>query len=221
MSDKQDKVLQQVKDLLAGLAGKGMANPRATVTAPVSNPYDRTGGHTDEGFVEQPPEGEPDFGYKPQNGAVRVLSLDEARAQFGEDFLQKLFGNAAPDRVVASPGLPEEPQDEPTDLELEDFFNALTGAGGEECAIIDVLEEVHTEVHRAEKKHKPQTSPHGAYAVLLEEVDELWEEIKKNNGRGADARKEAIQIAAMAVRYVLDQIDEVDDNDDKIEVTLA
>ena len=51
-------------------------------------------------------------------------------------------------------------------------------------------------------------SAHEGYAVLLEEVDELWDEVKKNPSKYAhrdkDMRKEAIQIAAMAIRFVLD-----------------
>lgn len=44
---------------------------------------------------------------------------------------------------------------------------------------------------------------HEGYAVILEEVDELWDEVKKNQ-RNYDIpaqRKEAIQIAAMAIRF--------------------
>lgn len=45
---------------------------------------------------------------------------------------------------------------------------------------------------------------HEAYAVILEEVDELWTEIKKNQKvYDLDAqRKEAIQVAAMCMRLV-------------------
>lgn len=49
-------------------------------------------------------------------------------------------------------------------------------------------------------------TPHEGYAVLLEEVDELWEEVKKRPAsRDTDAmRREAIQVAAMAIRFVLE-----------------
>lgn len=46
-------------------------------------------------------------------------------------------------------------------------------------------------------------SAHEAYAVLLEEVDELWAHVKtkqKNRDLGA-MRKEAMQVAAMAIRF--------------------
>ncbi len=67
------------------------------------------------------------------------------------------------------------------------------------------------EVLRAKAKFLPFNSAHEGYAVLLEEVDELWDEVKKNQRvrDKAHMRKEAIQCAAMAVRFVLDVCDQV------------
>lgn len=48
---------------------------------------------------------------------------------------------------------------------------------------------------------------HEAYGVLLEEVDELWEEVKKRQFSRAAARKEALQVAAMALRFVANVCD--------------
>lgn len=67
-----------------------------------------------------------------------------------------------------------------------------------------ILRDVFLEVKSAISKHAPQHSPHEGAAVLQEEVDELWDEVKADRGRQLSARKEAIQVAAMAVRYVLD-----------------
>ena len=77
------------------------------------------------------------------------------------------------------------------------------------ATIADILVAVHHEVARAKEKHPGDFhNQHEGYAVLLEEVDELWDEIKKNGGgRDAAARKEAIQIAAMCVRYILEVCD--------------
>ena len=72
----------------------------------------------------------------------------------------------------------------------------------------DLIEEVSMEVSSACEKHAPLSSLHEAYAVLLEEVDELWEEVKKNPRKHPDcralARREAIQVAAMALRLLHD-----------------
>jgi len=46
-------------------------------------------------------------------------------------------------------------------------------------------------------------STHEGYAVLLEEVDELWEGIKGNLSQDLLAA-EAVQVAAMALRFLLD-----------------
>lgn len=72
--------------------------------------------------------------------------------------------------------------------------------------------EVVDEVLRAKKLHgdKPFNSVHEGYAVLLEEVDELWDEVKKNPRKMEGGkkqhrelmRKEAVQVAAMAIRFV-------------------
>ena len=52
----------------------------------------------------------------------------------------------------------------------------------------------------------PRTSAnnHEAYAVLLEETDELWDEIKKKDPDQEKVRNEAIQVAAMAIRMIVD-----------------
>lgn len=68
----------------------------------------------------------------------------------------------------------------------------------------DALASIRDEVLRAARKFPEFNSPHEGYAVLLEEVDELWDEVKANKGRSFDAHVEAIQVGAMAVRYMLD-----------------
>jgi len=81
----------------------------------------------------------------------------------------------------------------------------MTNPFDERMAAIDgVLAEVRAEIARAVAKHPPMNSPHEGYAVILEELDELWIEVKANNGRELSALEEAVQIAAMGVRYVTD-----------------
>jgi hypothetical protein len=65
--------------------------------------------------------------------------------------------------------------------------------------------EVLAEVRRAKSMFVENFhNQHEGYAVILEELDELWDEVKKNQ-RNYDIpaqRKEAIQCAAMCIRFV-------------------
>ena len=65
-----------------------------------------------------------------------------------------------------------------------------------------VLTEVQAELTRAVLSFPPFHSAHEGYAILLEEVDELKYEVF--HGDPAKARAEAIQGAAMAIRFILD-----------------
>lgn len=69
----------------------------------------------------------------------------------------------------------------------------------------EVLDAVALEVDRAIAKHGPwPNSCHHGHSVLLEEVEELWAEIKADKGRLGPAKREAIQVAVVAVRYVME-----------------
>lgn len=70
-----------------------------------------------------------------------------------------------------------------------------------------IADEIAAEVVRAERKHAPLNSPHEGWSVIYEELEELREHVRGNTGRSAEARKEAIQIAAMGLRYVLNLCD--------------
>lgn len=72
----------------------------------------------------------------------------------------------------------------------------------DETAIEAVMAMVRDELMRAIMKFGSFNSPHEGYAVLAEEVDELWDEVKAND-RGR-AITEAVQVAAMGARFVLD-----------------
>lgn len=61
---------------------------------------------------------------------------------------------------------------------------------------------VRAELDRATDKFGPMASPHEGYAVILEELDETWDEIKANDTK--KMTKEAIQLAAMAIRFLID-----------------
>lgn len=73
----------------------------------------------------------------------------------------------------------------------------------------EILEVVKKEFEFATNKWGRFNSLHEAYAIVLEEVDELWEEVKasqKNPSRREQVKKEAIQVATMAIRLIYDCI---------------
>jgi len=72
-----------------------------------------------------------------------------------------------------------------------------------------VSREVQEEADRAASMWPPFNSAHEGFAVLLEEVEELKDHVWTNQKkRDLEAmRKEAIQVAAMATRFVVDVCD--------------
>ena len=72
--------------------------------------------------------------------------------------------------------------------------------------MVKSLREVSFELSSAMKDYPPFSSAHEGYAILLEEVDELWDEVKKKpKDRDKEKmRAEAMQIAAMAIRFMED-----------------
>ena len=69
----------------------------------------------------------------------------------------------------------------------------------------DAVDEAIKELLRATAKFGPFNSPHEGYAVILEELDELWDEIKSKDGFASGRlQKEAVQVAAMALRFLYD-----------------
>lgn len=67
-----------------------------------------------------------------------------------------------------------------------------------------LLAVIDQELDRATSRFDRFNSPHEGWAVIREELDELWEHVKGNTGRDEDAMIEAVQIATMALRYVYD-----------------
>ncbi len=76
-------------------------------------------------------------------------------------------------------------------------------------SLLGTLAEVFREVKDAEAKWPPMNSAHEAYGVLTEEYRELEQHVFTNQKRRdiAAMRAEAIQVAAMAVRFVRDVCD--------------
>ena len=78
--------------------------------------------------------------------------------------------------------------------------------------IVDAVAAIEAEYRRSMSLFPNFNSPHEGYAVLLEEVDELWESIKNRKpGRKdlerasllSDMQEEAVQIGAMAVKFLV------------------
>lgn len=65
---------------------------------------------------------------------------------------------------------------------------------------------IRDELCRAMELWSPMQSAHEGYAVILEELEELWEHVKKNQNKRdiAAMRTEAVHVAAMAARFIAD-----------------
>jgi hypothetical protein len=79
----------------------------------------------------------------------------------------------------------------------------------EPASLNDVLAAVADEVVKAEANWPPMNSAHEAYGVLTEEYRELESHVFTNQKRRdlAAMRAEAVQVAAMAVRFIRDVCD--------------
>ena len=72
----------------------------------------------------------------------------------------------------------------------------------------DITADMLLELDKAVKEFGAFNSAHEGIAIIKEEYDELWDEIKKRDWNKADMREEAIQLGAMAIRFVFDIIQE-------------
>lgn len=69
--------------------------------------------------------------------------------------------------------------------------------------LTDLFPLVAKEMQWAYEKHGPYHNAHEQYAVMREEVDEWWDAVKGNT---ADCELyELVQVAAVALRYVLER----------------
>lgn len=73
-----------------------------------------------------------------------------------------------------------------------------------------LIDEVQKELARARSLWPAFNSAHEGFAVLNEEVDELWEHVRMNQKKRdlVAMKAEARQVAAMALRFALDVCDE-------------
>jgi|SRR3990167_4828392 len=93
--------------------------------------------------------------------------------------------------------MPEPTKTEPT-ISLREAWGT-TNIEPQQRFLVDVV----NEYGKARAKYQPFHSAHEGYAVLLEEVDELWEWVRaRSSNRSHEAMwQECIQIAAMAMAF--------------------
>jgi hypothetical protein len=94
-----------------------------------------------------------------------------------------------------------------TNAQFEDRGNSIQLPLDYEHKLVIAINEIQLEVLRAKKLFPTNFhNQHEAYAVILEEIDELWDEIKKNhkNYNLLAQRTEAKQAAAMLTRLMVE-----------------
>lgn len=62
--------------------------------------------------------------------------------------------------------------------------------------------DIREEVKKAERNFPEYNSYHEGYAIIIEEVDELWELVKNKDSTSGDHYTEAKHIACTAIRYM-------------------
>lgn len=87
------------------------------------------------------------------------------------------------------------------DIHFEPHIPHFTST--EASPLATVIQAVDAEYRRAVSLHGSFNSAHEGYAIIKEEVDELWDGVKKNDDKKL-LKEEAIQIAAMAIRFCID-----------------
>lgn len=74
------------------------------------------------------------------------------------------------------------------------------------------LDAIRAEVESALESWPAFNSAHEGFSVMYEEVDELWEHVKMKpkNRDTAMMKAEAVQVAAMALRFILEVCNDQD-----------
>lgn len=68
--------------------------------------------------------------------------------------------------------------------------------------IDQIMNDILKEVKQVSDKVGPYHSVHERYAVMLEEFDELWDEVKKKDKNHTRMYNEAKQVACTAIRFM-------------------
>lgn len=126
---------------------------------------------------------------------------------------EHLTGNAAAMRSLADPFanvLQSIDQRRVDDLKADPVRTARNIAASlpKLPGIAHAIRDLLNEIALATAEHGPMKSGHEGYGVILEELDKLWDHVKANTVQSPEARQEAIQLAAMAIRFVVDVIED-------------
>jgi hypothetical protein len=68
--------------------------------------------------------------------------------------------------------------------------------------MMNIRKDIEDEIKKAEFKFPEYTSYHEGFAIINEEVDELWDNVKSKNASIKEHYDEAKQIACTAIRYM-------------------
>lgn len=84
-------------------------------------------------------------------------------------------------------------------------FAALATAPTANQRVLEFLADTREEYASSLEKHGGFNSAHEGWAVLFEEVDELWDEVRKKrkDRSGGNMYLECKQIAAMALKFAI------------------
>jgi hypothetical protein len=66
---------------------------------------------------------------------------------------------------------------------------------------MNIEKDLQAEIKKAESKFPPFSSAHEGYAIIAEELDELWDEVKTHDHNQLRMYKESIQVACTAIRF--------------------
>jgi len=69
----------------------------------------------------------------------------------------------------------------------------------------EAIELIRKEINEAVGQYGHFNSPHEGYAVIKEELEELWDDIKDKHPEGF--KEEAVQVAAMAIQFLIDFVE--------------
>lgn len=66
----------------------------------------------------------------------------------------------------------------------------------------EIMNNILELVNKISDKFPPYNSVHEGYAVMLEEFDELWDEVKRKDKNYTAMYNEAMQVACTAIRFM-------------------